>query len=306
MARSLLIRSWNHCERPPVYSVTSEAATNVPFQSAPPRAARSDSSSGNDIFGALLDSNTAGDANNSAAPAPPQPAWQSLLRQRSCRREQRRIAERRPPPHQPATIPANQNASAPPAAPPPSANSDTSADAPQHFQSEVRQLEIRCRQINRKIIVRRHLRCRFFDRCHRLGAAERRDGDERHRDRDPRYRRGDGYSGCAADFHRRPPAMPRHHWRSRRQPLPPACQPLRPPLPAPAAVSSAASSAQAKIDSGAAAAVIADPPQPPWMPAAIAPDTAATAKTGVQTSTGQATATPVKPQPAAPATTATA
>jgi flagellar hook-length control protein FliK len=36
--------------------------------------------------------------------------------------------------------------------------------------------------------------------------------------------------------------------------------------------------------------------------AAIAPDTATTAKTGVQTSTGQASATPVKPQPAAPAT----
>ena len=60
-----------------MYSVTSEAATNVPFQSAPPRAARPDSNPGNDIFGALVDSNTDSDASNSTAAPPPQPASQS-------------------------------------------------------------------------------------------------------------------------------------------------------------------------------------------------------------------------------------
>ena len=76
MARSLLIMLRIHCERPPVYSVTSEAASNVPFQSTPPRPARSDPNQGNDIFGALVDNNTANDNSNANAPAPPQPAWQ--------------------------------------------------------------------------------------------------------------------------------------------------------------------------------------------------------------------------------------
>jgi len=69
------------------------------------------------------------------------------------------------------------------------------------------------------------------------------------------------------------------------------------------AATPAASSAQTRIDSGAAAAVIADPTATAADAAAIASDTTATTKTGVQASTGQPTPTPVKPQTAAPATT---
>src|SRR6478735_4618456 len=42
----------------PVHSVTSEAVTSVSFQTAPPKPARSDQSSGNDHFGTLVDSST--------------------------------------------------------------------------------------------------------------------------------------------------------------------------------------------------------------------------------------------------------
>lgn len=52
-------------------SVTSETASNVPYQSTPPRFTRpaADQPSANDIFGSLVDSNAAADANNSAAQA---------------------------------------------------------------------------------------------------------------------------------------------------------------------------------------------------------------------------------------------
>jgi flagellar hook-length control protein FliK len=69
------------------------------------------------------------------------------------------------------------------------------------------------------------------------------------------------------------------------------------------AATPAASSAQAKIDSGAAAAVIADPTAATADAAAIAADTTATIKTGIQASTGRPTPAPVKPQTAAPVTT---
>jgi len=58
-----------------VLSVNSEAAANVSFQGAAQRSARSDQPPGNDIFGVLVDSNTAADANNanSTAQQPPAP-----------------------------------------------------------------------------------------------------------------------------------------------------------------------------------------------------------------------------------------
>src|SRR5216683_150335 len=50
----------------PVHSVTLEAVASVSFQTAPPqRPARSDQSSGNDSFGALVDSSTSADTSNS-------------------------------------------------------------------------------------------------------------------------------------------------------------------------------------------------------------------------------------------------
>src|SRR5882757_3752012 len=51
-----------------VQSVSSEAATAVSFQNAPPRPARSaaDQSQANDIFAGLVDNNTAADASNAA------------------------------------------------------------------------------------------------------------------------------------------------------------------------------------------------------------------------------------------------
>src|SRR5713226_2846451 len=51
----------------PVHSVTSEAVTSVSFQAAPPKPARSDQSSGNDHFGALIHSSTPADTSNDRA-----------------------------------------------------------------------------------------------------------------------------------------------------------------------------------------------------------------------------------------------
>jgi len=65
-----------------VHSVTSEAATSLSFQGAPPqRPARSDQSSGNDSFGALIDSSTPADTSNDRATSPAQP--QSATQRRS-------------------------------------------------------------------------------------------------------------------------------------------------------------------------------------------------------------------------------
>ena len=65
-----------------MHSVTSEAATSLSFQGAPPqRPARSDQSSGNDSFGALIDSSTPADTSNDRATSPAQP--QSATQHRS-------------------------------------------------------------------------------------------------------------------------------------------------------------------------------------------------------------------------------
>jgi flagellar hook-length control protein FliK len=74
----LLTIVWIHHERPPVFSVTSDAAANVSFQGASSRLARPDPSQGNDSFGALVDSSTAVDTGNdrAASTAPEQPAPQ--------------------------------------------------------------------------------------------------------------------------------------------------------------------------------------------------------------------------------------
>jgi flagellar hook-length control protein FliK len=65
MARSLLISVQYHCERPPVFSVTTEPTPNASFQGPPPpRSARPDPSPGNDSFAALVDSSTPADINN--------------------------------------------------------------------------------------------------------------------------------------------------------------------------------------------------------------------------------------------------
>ena len=50
-----------------MYSVTPEAPTNVSFQGPPQRSVRSDQSSGNDRFGALVDSSAAADTGNDRA-----------------------------------------------------------------------------------------------------------------------------------------------------------------------------------------------------------------------------------------------
>jgi len=50
-----------------VYSVTPEAPTNASFQGTPQRSVRSDPSSGNDRFGALVDSSAAADTGNDRA-----------------------------------------------------------------------------------------------------------------------------------------------------------------------------------------------------------------------------------------------
>ena len=54
-----------------MFSVTSEAATNAAFQAAPQWSARPDQAPANDLFGALVNHNTAAD--NATAPSPPPP-----------------------------------------------------------------------------------------------------------------------------------------------------------------------------------------------------------------------------------------
>jgi hypothetical protein len=58
-----------HCERPPVFSVTSEAAASLSFQAPPPRSAKPDPSQGNDRFQALIDSSAPADTANDRANA---------------------------------------------------------------------------------------------------------------------------------------------------------------------------------------------------------------------------------------------
>ncbi len=126
-----------------MYSVTSEAATNVSFQSAPPRPARSAPypSQGNDIFAALLDSNAAADANNDSASAgaQAQPAWQRRLNDPSNApnnnaADNQASSQNAPPANQSANNdPNNQNSSA---GPPPDANANSRC-APA-FPGEVR------------------------------------------------------------------------------------------------------------------------------------------------------------------------
>src|SRR6266436_5451321 len=56
-----------HCERPPVFSVTSEAAASLSFQAPPPRSAKPDPSQGNDRFQTLIDSTVPADTANDRA-----------------------------------------------------------------------------------------------------------------------------------------------------------------------------------------------------------------------------------------------
>src|SRR5258708_40223229 len=66
------------CERPPVFSVTSEVAASLPFQAPPPRSAKPDPSQGNDGFEALIESSAPSDtgSNRANAMAQQQPALQ--------------------------------------------------------------------------------------------------------------------------------------------------------------------------------------------------------------------------------------
>ena len=59
MARSLLIVRSSSSQRPPVLSVTSEAAASLTFQAAPPKSAKPDPSQGSNDFQALIDSGLA-------------------------------------------------------------------------------------------------------------------------------------------------------------------------------------------------------------------------------------------------------
>lgn len=72
MARSLLNRGGNLCERPPVFSVTPDPVVSKPAFDPQPRQARGDQSS-SDGFAALVDSNAASDADRPARPAPDAP-----------------------------------------------------------------------------------------------------------------------------------------------------------------------------------------------------------------------------------------
>src|SRR5882757_2314686 len=69
------------CERPPVFSVTSETAANLSVANAPARSARADQSPAPDSFSALIDGNAADTAANDRPAAPDRPSPQ-LLRAR--------------------------------------------------------------------------------------------------------------------------------------------------------------------------------------------------------------------------------
>jgi flagellar hook-length control protein FliK len=67
MARSLLTMEQVHHERPPVFSVTSDAVANVSFQGATSRPARPDRPQGNDSFEALVGNSTPAETDNNRA-----------------------------------------------------------------------------------------------------------------------------------------------------------------------------------------------------------------------------------------------
>ena len=286
MARSLLIMGWNHCERPPVYSVTSEAATNAPFQSAPPRAARSDSNPGSGTFGSLVDSNTSSDTSNSAATAPPQPAWQSR-------------SDNAPPAANsggsPNTAPAGPSANTDssnqgaPAAPPTSANTGTGANAAPPSQAKSGSSKSDTAKSTAKS----------------SSGGTSVTGSSTDAAASAQQAATAAINAIATAIPvtvavtAAPPASSTSG--DATAPLAIAAAAIAASMSATAAAP-AASSAQAKIDSGATTAVIADPTATAADAAAIAADTTATTKTGIQASTGQPTPTPVKPQIAAPVT----
>ena len=72
-----------------MFSVTSEAAASVSFQSAPPQSCAARPVAGNDSFGALVDSNTATDTGNIAPPR----------RRRNPHRSAAPTTRRQPPKH---------------------------------------------------------------------------------------------------------------------------------------------------------------------------------------------------------------
>src|SRR5882757_5645489 len=64
------------CERPPVFSVTSETAANLSVPNAPARSARADQTPAPDSFSALIDGNAADTAGNDRPAAPDRPSPQ--------------------------------------------------------------------------------------------------------------------------------------------------------------------------------------------------------------------------------------
>ena len=287
VARSLLITGRIHRERPPVYSVTSEAATNVSFQSAPPRAAQVRPNRRQTIVSARW---------STATP----PRRQQLAPPRHRRRPHRRnpapttlrqprtTADRQtqhPPTRQPITIPSNQRrfrrSSPPTPTPTPTRRQPSKAKSGGSKSDDAKS----DRQSQRPANASASTDARRLD----AARTQPNDGDaERRRDRDPRCHRGDCCSGrCRLRRRRRQchGAAGDRGGSDCRQPSATAPhRPLRRQLPT-------ARSAQPAIG---CRSVIAEPTA-----------TAADAKRrsadgddrdGRQTSTGQPTAAPVKPQ----------
>ncbi len=239
-----------------MFSVTSEAATNVSFQSAPPRAAHGPTQPpGNDIFGAWSTATPpatpATRAAHGTARNRPRHAAPTTRRRRNNSGSQN--AARRPT-SRPTTIPDNSGRRRRPAT---NAECRHNANARPASHGEVRQLrKPTAAKSTAKSSSGDDLRYRFFNRSRRLGAAGRHDArstPNAGRGCDSRHRRGDGNAPrSSADLRQCHGAAGDRGGGHRRQ-LQPA-----------AASAAAAASAQTKIDADAAAADIADrQPQPP-------------------------------------------
>ena len=185
-----------------MFSVTSEAAASVSFQTAPPKPARPDPSQRNDNFGALVDSNAPPDTGNdrAASAAQQQSASPRRADDAAANADNARSRDAASPTAQQKTLrmiatpaPTRLPTPMPPPTPTPTLRRC------QRRGAEIRRRESRLRENHRKALFRYRRR----GRSGRLGVAERTARDDPGRGCDPRRCRVDGCSRCNAGLRQR-------------------------------------------------------------------------------------------------------
>ena len=171
-----------------MFSVTSDAAANVPFQGAPSRSARSDQSQETTVLRALVDSNAADRQHARPGAGPIRPA--TPARRHAGARGQQRVAEHdRDRPDRQETI---RTIPIPAPAQPSDANAGGNSDAAQQSTAKSGASKAAIRNQPQKRLPTAAIPPPIFNRRHRLG-TDRADRDDAGRGRrcDCRRRRAD-------------------------------------------------------------------------------------------------------------------